>query len=590
MKLSNVRLLSLCRLWALAMVLLVVPQLHAQITLSGRVTDPSGQGTHPVDIDAWDSLTGTWIPLTGDSTNVNGYYSFSIWPGTYDVAYNPVPSTHLAPVILYSVPLYADTTINVTTPWGMQVTGIITDSFGAPVVNLDIDVIDTVTNELQQTPTDQTDGSGAYSIIIAEGTYDFIYTPDWRDSMTTYTLWDVPVHSDTTMNVQMPRSIDLSGFVRNEGGTGIPNVDLDVHDAATGRMIRTPADNTFSDGSFLIHVWPGVWNVDFEPPRNDPYADNVIYGLVVNHDLTLNITLKNGMTISGLVTNPLDQGVPNVDLDVDDVATGARLWTSHDNTDSNGNYTIKVPPGLYNIMFEDATDSVHLAPVEIDSVQITGNTVINQALPWGHLITGVIRDDNNSPVKGCMVQLLDSGTGRPVYTPSNLSHGDGSYQIRAASGTYDIAYLPTPESGVQGTVVPSVLIVSDQVRDVTLQRTFNQAVTLMPTLASIFAGDQLFEEIMLYNNDTQARRVQVRLDALLPGGGSVPILPPFPTNGVNLPGGAQAGGTLPIAVPSGAPPNLEVTLQGLILDYNLGDTLNVDSTDVRILDPNNPAP
>ena len=587
MKLSNVRLLSLCCILAVA---LVVSPLHAQFAVSGRVTDPDGQGVYPVDIDAQDSQTGTPIVLHGDSTNVDGYYTISLWSGTYDLIYNPVPATHLAPVIIWNVPIHSDTTVNVVTPWGQQITGVVTDANGIPLANLDIDVIDTVTNEIQQTPTDQTDSNGAYSIIIAEGTFDFIYEPEWVDSMTTYTIWDVPVHHDTTMNVTMPVSVDLSGFVRDELGTGIPNVDLDVSEASTGRRIRTTADNTYADGSFLIHVWPGVWNVDFEAPPYDPYADNVIYGLVVNHDLSLNITLKNGMVISGLVTNPLDQVVPNVDLDVDDVATGLQLWTSHDNSDSSGNYSIKVPPGLYNITFEDATDSVHLAPMEIDSVSISGNTVIDQVLDWGYFIAGTTTDDLGSPVKYCIVKLVDTGTSRVVYTPGNMSHGDGSYRIRVATGTYDIIYQPTPESGVRGDTIPSLVVNHDMVQDITLQRIFNQAIVLEPTRASIFPGDRLSEMILLLNNDTQSRRVQVSLDAILPGGGTIPILPPFPSNGVNLAGNGQAQGMLPVNVPPGAPPNLEVILEGLILDFNQGDTLEVDTTEVKILDPDNPAP
>jgi len=581
------------RLFALALLLggaLLPTLLHAQYTISGRVTDPNVQGVYPVDIDAWDSQTGTWILLHGDSTNVNGYYSFSLWPGTYDLAYNPVPSTHLAPVMVRNVSVLSNTVLDVTIPWGMQITGIITDSFGAPVVNLDIDVIDTVTNELQQTPTDQTDSNGAYSIIIAEGTFDFVYEPVLSDSMTTYHLWDVPVHNDTTMNVQFPVSIDISGFVRNTQGAGIPNVDLDVREASTKRMIRTPADNTYSDGSFLVHAWAGVWNVDFEPPSSGPYADNVIYGLVVNHDLTLDITLKDGAVVSGLVTDPIDVFVPNVDLDVDDVATGARVWTSHDNTDSSGNYRIKVPTGLYNIMFEDATDSVHLAPVEVDSVQITGNTVLNHVLPWGHFLSGVITDDGGSPVKGCIIQLVDTGSGNVVYTPSNQSYGNGTYRIRVASGTYDVVYIPTQESGVQGTTVSSLAITQDKIQSVVLQRTYNQAISLAPALASVFPGDQVHEDITVFNNDTQSRRVQVILDALLPGGGVFPVLAPYPASGVPIQPGGQRGGSIPVTVPGAAPVNLNVDLQGIVIDYNLGDTLSVDTTAVRILDPANPAP
>jgi hypothetical protein len=562
--------------------------LHAQFNLSGRVTDPASQGVHPVDIDAVESQTGQPIILTGDSTNVNGDYSIQLWPATYDLSYNPQPSTGVAPVLLRSVPITGDTVIDVSAEWGMRVAGQVTDNAGIPLINLDVDVIDPQTGLTLQTPADQTDSSGVYSVVVPAGTYEFVFEPNWQDSLTVYHLWDVTVQADTIMSVTFPPSVDISGVVRMENGTRIANVDLDVTEATTGRRIRTNGDNTGFGGEYLIHLWPGVWDIDYEAPQGSGVADDVIYGLVVNGDRTIDITLKNGFEISGTITDILSRPIPNVDIDVDDVATGERLWTSHDNTRSDGTYSVMVPPGLYNIGFEHVISNVRAAPVRLDSVQVSASTVIDLVMPVADFISGTITDDGGAPVEGCEVLLLDSGTGRAVYTPSNLSDASGAYQLRVASGTYDIAFRPTRQSGVAGTTITGVTVGADVVQDVTLSRTFDQAIRLLPDPVAIYAGDVLTDVITLYNNDTVAHRVRVQVDALLPGGGTFPILPPYPANGLNLAPGREATGTLPISVPGGAPAGISVELQGLILDFDTGATLNADSTALRIVDPSNP--
>ncbi len=562
--------------------------LFAQFTVSGRVEDPNNQGVYPVDIDVEDSETGDPIPIWGDTTDVNGYYSISLYAGTYDIMYIPDPSTGVAPVIESDVIIEASIILNVTAPWGYEVSGIVTDQGSNPVYNADIDVADSFTNEVLLTPNDNTDLTGFYSVLVPEGVFNFIYTPRPEDSLATLTLWDVQVLSDMTLDVTMPLSVRLSGWVKNEGGSGIFNVDLDVDDAFTGRRIQTPDDNTDQNGFYSIIVPVGFLDIMYEAPIGSGYADNAIWDLVVNRDLNLDVTLKNGQEISGTVTTSQGQGVPNVDLDVDNSITGERLHTSHDNTDFAGNYSIMVPTGTYDILFEPP-EGIPLAAWRIESRVINGNTVINQVLPAGNSLSGTISDDDGLPVDNCDVDVIDVNTGNTIPTPRDNSDDKGNYQVYIPAGIYDIVYQPVPESGVGEDSILGVVVTQNLIRNINLPFLFNQAVTLSPGEVSIFPGDQLFETIQLFNNDTQSRRVQVKLDAFLPGGGSIPILPPFPPNGVNLPSGGQVQGILPISVPPLAPANLEVKLKGFILDFNQGSTLNVDSTSVKILDPSNPA-
>ncbi|MFQ6103371.1 MAG: carboxypeptidase-like regulatory domain-containing protein [Candidatus Glassbacteria bacterium] len=559
--------------------------LSAQFTVSGTVTDPNGDGVYPVDIDVEDSQTGDPIPIFGDSTMVDGSYSFSLFSGTYDIFFIPSAGSGLAPVRVNNVVVEAPVNLDVTTPWGFEVSGTVTDYNGDPVSNVDVDVRDSNTDEILFTPNDNTDSFGNYSVIIPEGTFDFIYTPQSGGDLASQTIWDVTINEDTTIDVTLQQAVILWGWVRNDAGVGIPNVDIDVDDAITGRRIETPHDNTDQDGFYWVNVPTGFLDVMFEAQVGSGYADNVVYGTVVNGDLNLDVILEDGFEISGYVTDPGDQGVQNVDLDVDDSATKERLHTSHDNTDSNGYYSIMVPPGTYDISFE-TPEGIPLASHKIDSVVVDGNLTLDQALELGYSISGTITDESGSPVVNCDLDVIDTNSGEMILTPRDNSDSNGQYDITVPSGTFDIIFQPSEESGVGEDTLLNVVVNNDIIQDMSLPLLFNQAIVLIPDRVSIFPGDQLNESITIYNNDTQQRRVQVSLAAYLPSGFVLPVLRPFPRNGVNLAAGGQISGSLPIAVPSGTPPNLKVTLKGFILDYSQGDTLNVDETKVTILDPN----
>jgi len=472
--------------------------------------------------------------------------------------------------------------------WAWVVSGTVRDPNGVPIFNLDVNVRDSESGVILPI-ADSTDNNGFYNLTVPTGTYDFIYLPLPEEGLATLTIWEVSVLSNATIDAQMPVSAVLSGRVENSGGVGIADVDLDVDDALTGRRIETPDDNTDGNGNFSIFVPEGFLNVMYEAPVGSGYADGVIWSLVVNHDLNFDVALSNGWEISGRVTNPQGAGVANADIDVDDAATGERLHTSHDNTDANGYYSIMVPTGTYDITYEPPA-VVSLAARQISSQTINGNRVINQTLQTGYSVTGTIRDGGNSPVPNCDVDVLDSGSGQVIPTPQDNSDESGFYQVVVPAGTYNFVYQPPQGSGIGEATIPNVTINQNRVQNATLPLLFIQEIVLEPSRASIFPGDQLLEGITIFNHDTQSRRVQVTLNALLPNGNVFPILPPFPTNGVNLNPGGQAGGTLPITVPPNAPGGLEATLRGYILDFSQGDTLNLDTTDVKILDANNLPP
>ena len=198
-------------------------------------------------------------------------------------------------------------------------------------------------------------------------------------------------------------------------------------------------------------------------------------------------------------------------------------------------------------------------------------------------------DTNGNPVEHVDLDADDVSTSIRLHTSEDNTGADGSYLIMVPAGTFDFVFQPLPETGAGEDTIINVTISGSTVLNSTLPFLYNQAISLSCEDLSVFPGDQLVEEISIFNNDISSKRVQVSVSAFLPNGNDLPVLRPFPHNGVNLGSGAQRDGNLSIPVPGGAPTDFNIMLKGFILDFNQGDTLNVDSTAVTILDLLNPA-
>jgi hypothetical protein len=129
---------------------LTVPvELDPGFILSGFVRDTLGQPIAGIDLNVYESGSGTKLETPGDNTDGLGFYDVVVPDGQYRLRWRTVDSTErwVAHELL-DVDINANTNIDVTLHSGWYVSGTITGPGAVPVANADLDFVDTVTLEV----------------------------------------------------------------------------------------------------------------------------------------------------------------------------------------------------------------------------------------------------------------------------------------------------------------------------------------------------------------------------------------------------------------------------------------------------------
>ena len=142
---------------------------------------------------------------------------------------------------------------------------------------------------------------------------------------------------------------------------------------------------------------------------------------------------------------PVTGAVPlaNVNINILDQVTRVAQRVSHDNTDVNGNFTVYVNPGLYDIHF-DPPACGGMAPDQLEGLSVSGPMV----LPVESLVTGVhllgsVTDPVSLPAVNVDLDVYPAGGVNKLYTPGDKSSATGAYDVLVRPGTYDVRYTPS---------------------------------------------------------------------------------------------------------------------------------------------------
>jgi hypothetical protein len=401
--------------------LLLTPTAGAGV-ITGRVVDSLGNGVGGVNIAAEGSSTPT---VTNGGTDPDGFFTTTISPdGVYDLFFEPPAppaTTHLTRV-LTAVNVSGTVDLgNVVLAPGVALTGRCVRAVGGsavPGVNLDL-IADGANLPVVG---DSTDALGQFSIAVPTGPIEVRFKTDGTGTPLLAPLaLDLSLSSGTNIgDVLLQPGFVLSAIVRRQSNNAaVVNADIDLFDSLTGDKIYTPSDNTDSAGFVDVVVAAGTYDFEVGPQFADRLVSTTLLSQTVSANTFLGtILLQPGVVLSGTIQDYLGNVYKDIDVDLRDSATQAKVTLTGDNTDETGFYAVVVPTGIFDVEFEPPL-GLPLGSQTIPNVTITGDTTLDGTLPPCVFVYCTAKP---SSIPGCVPAL------QPPCTAS-LSGGPGSADI-----------------------------------------------------------------------------------------------------------------------------------------------------------------
>jgi len=197
------------------------------LTITGHVQRTNGNPLANVDVDVEDAATHQSIYVQGDTTDASGNFSILLGAGTYDIDICPSPSLLLVASDFDSLVVSANTNLGtiVLVP-GVTLTGTVTAQGGGPVAGVDVNVRVSATQESITLCGDNTNASGAYSVVVPTGTFDVKFTPPASQPLGSTTVPNVVVNGASVQSGVLPPCSFGTNYGTGRPGTGgfVPHV------------------------------------------------------------------------------------------------------------------------------------------------------------------------------------------------------------------------------------------------------------------------------------------------------------------------------------------------------------------------------
>lgn len=190
-----------------------------------------------VDVDVRRSATGEGVHTPGDDTDAMGFVDVVLAAGTYDVQFCPALATSLVSAVMRNVTVNADVHLGfMTLQAGVRLSGRVTNTSGAPLEGVDVDL--RLPGTLIEVPlcNDDTNGNGDYAVTVPLGTFDVVFEPRFTSPYASRTQPATLIAAATTLNATLSACGTLAPSGAGRAGTGgiVPTLDV------TGGSLRIP--------------------------------------------------------------------------------------------------------------------------------------------------------------------------------------------------------------------------------------------------------------------------------------------------------------------------------------------------------------
>jgi hypothetical protein len=354
------------------------------------------------------------------------------------------------------------------------ITGRVVDANGVGVAGIDINAFRVSNgNEEGNLSNDGTDATGNFSTTIPSGVYDLQFIPPAPPTTThvPLVLRNVVVSGTKALGtLHLAAGVSVSAHLQTQSGSPVGQVRIDVFDETTGFFVPEVQLKSNAFGNFAVAVPKSPISLRLVTTGiATPVlaSQELALNLTVNTNLG-NITLKNGFVVSGHVQNAVSGvAASNVDLDFLDAASGLKLFTPNDTTDTLGNFSTIVPAGDYNIEF-CAPTAFHLVGLSLPRTVSSTLNLGTVGLQPGFVLSGTIRSSAGVPQVNADVDVRFQG-GNKIVTCNDNSNGSGVYSVIVPSGTLKILFHPASNTlGLGSSVEKNVLVSGNLALDGTL--------------------------------------------------------------------------------------------------------------------------
>ncbi len=321
--------------------------------------------------------------------------------------------------------------------------GHVTDIFGRALHPVAIQVHDSNSGLPFTSPGDTTDANGNFTLALPDGRYDLAFTPGLAARAFPAVRNSFRVTGPTPLQVQLAPGHLLTGRILTPLGAAVPHVGLRFVDAFGNAPVNLFNAVTDELGFVSALVSPGTWVVAGEPRLDQRIAPRRFGPVVLAADFDLGlVTMQPGFVLTGHLSGPAAVPLAGAHFEVRESATGVRLYTTFDVTDSAGVARFVLPPGTYDITGAPP-QGVPRATRTARAVEISADLVLaNLDLPSGltvfaHCITAL---GVPVPEVACEVDSLPGV--RRLQTPNGVSDASGDVALLVPTHDYRLAFIP----------------------------------------------------------------------------------------------------------------------------------------------------
>ncbi|MEW5794832.1 MAG: T9SS type A sorting domain-containing protein [Candidatus Zixiibacteriota bacterium] len=414
--------------------------LASGLVVSGTVRDAGG---NPIftDIDA-DSVAGGRVHLSNDfSDSLTAQYWIVVPAGQYRFRFDPPVGSRSRGLQLDSVTIDADTTIDLTLPDGLILSGHVTSlAGGIPIPRVSIDLRHLATGLKIYLANDKTDTTGFYTVAAPPGQYELRFSPPTGTRFIAFRDDTLTFQGDMSYDVSLREGVLVTVQATDSSSQPVGGVDIDFKLVSTGEKIFTPGDVTNVSGTTTVAVAPDTYDIELDPPLGLPVGPLEVKGVTIDSDTTLSFVLPDQprILLSGRVIDSAGSPLAEIEISIRSTLTGAKAILSNNTTASDGAFAVASPVGLQDIYFA-ASHKSHLVGNRISAVNLGVDTSLGDiTLESGHLVTIEARDQHGRPFIGLDYDFLTANTPTEIFTPWDKSDSDGVAWVSLPTGAFDL--------------------------------------------------------------------------------------------------------------------------------------------------------